>query len=331
MFEEVTTYYIRVRGRVQGPFDLEQLKKLRQRGQFSRAHEVSSDQATWQSASILDAVFAAPKRATPAKVEPAPDEPIIEAVDLEEAMPTPKTRASSTKPVWHYTVGEEQYGPVTLLELRKLVASGDVMETDLVWKEGMLDWTAVIDLEELNPSRSGSSGTAASSAGKTSQSSSAEYAGFWFRFFAYLIDTLIIVAVSFLLSLVLEVILRLGFSMSLLTMWDRPSESTEADVFNFARLLSQAVVVFVNFMLQWLYFAFMESSGHRATVGKLACGIVVTDESGVPVTFAQATGRFFSKIFITSATLGIGYLMCVWTKQEQCLHDKIASCLVVKK
>lgn len=324
MFEEGSTYYIRVRGRVQGPFDLEQLKKLRQRGQFSRAHEVSPDQATWQSASILDPVFVAPKRPAPAKVEPVVEE------FAEEPVATPKTPALSTKPVWHYTVGEEQYGPVTLLELRKLVASGEVMQTDLVWKEGMLDWTAVIDLDELNPSHSDSSSKFAPSNGIQSGSSERQYAGFWFRFFAYLIDTLITVAVSFLLSLILEVILRLGFSMSLLTLFDRPSDSTQTDVFNFARLMSEAVVLFVNFMLQWLYFAFMESSAHRATVGKLACGIVVTGESGAPVTFGQATGRYFAKI-ISNATLGIGYLMCVWTNKEQCLHDKIASCLVVKR
>lgn len=323
MFEEGTTYYIRVRGRVQGPYDLEQLKKLRQRGQFSRAHEVSSDQTTWQSASILDAVFAAPKRVAPAKIEP-----VAEGVDVEEPMPTPKTRASSTKPVWHYTVGEEQYGPVTLLELRKLVSNGEVMETDLVWKEGMLDWTAAIDLEELNPSRSDSSGTKVSADNKSGQSSGKEYAGFWFRFFAFLIDALVVGTASGAMTFVLGIILTLGFGISLSGLADRESEAAAATL---AVILSWIVLVIANFMLQWLYFAFMESSGQRATVGKLACGIVVTDESGVPVTFAQASGRFFSKVFITSATLGVGYLMCVWTKQEQCLHDKIASCLVVKR
>jgi uncharacterized protein DUF4339 len=148
MFEDGATYYIRVRGRVQGPFDLEQLKKLRQRGQFSRAHEVSPDQATWQSASILDAVFASPKRAAPAKVEPVIEE-VTEGVAVGEKVPNPPTHTSSTQPTWHYTVGEEQYGPVTLLELRKLVVSGEVMETDLVWKEGLPDWTAVADIGEL--------------------------------------------------------------------------------------------------------------------------------------------------------------------------------------
>jgi len=153
MFEEGTTYYIRVRGRVQGPFDLEQLKRLRQRGQFSRAHEVSADQTSWQSASILDAVFAAPKRAAPAKAEPV----VEEFTDVVEAVPSAPIPSSPTKPQWHYTVGEEQYGPITLLELRKLVASGEVLGTDLVWREGMPDWTAAGDVSEIkNSNNSGS-------------------------------------------------------------------------------------------------------------------------------------------------------------------------------
>lgn len=146
MFEDGETYYIRVRGRVQGPFDLDQLKKLRERGQFSRAHEVSSDQATWQSASIMELVFAAPKRAAPAKVESATDQ-FAEVAAVSEAAPRPPS--SPIKPTWHYTVGEEQYGPITLLELRKMLANGSITETDLVWKEGMPDWTAAGDVPEV--------------------------------------------------------------------------------------------------------------------------------------------------------------------------------------
>ena len=328
MFEEGSTYYIRVRGRVQGPFDLEQLKKLRQRGQFSRAHEVSPDQASWQSASILDDVFVAPKRAAPAKVEPAVEE-FVDAVDAEETVPTPKTRASSTKPVWHYTVGEEQYGPVTLLELRKLVANGELMETDLVWKEGMPDWIAVIDLDELHVSSSASTSPKAPSDSSRSQSPGQANAGFWFRFFAFLIDGLVIGTVGGALTTVLIIVLTLGFHVSLLSVTDRPSDAAEG-AFTLAILLSWAVVAFANFILHWLYYAFMESSSHRGTLGKLACGIIVTDESGAPLSFAQATGRYFAK-FVTNATFGLGYLMCIWTQREQCLHDKMAGCLVLKK
>ena len=146
MFEDGATYYIRVRGRVQGPFDFDQLKKLRDRGQFSRAHEVSPDQSSWQSASIMGAVFASPKRAAPAKVEASVEE-VAEGTSSREEVPIPPSSPQKAK--WHYTVGEEQYGPVTLLELRRLLAGGEVTETDLVWKEGMPDWTAAGDVTEI--------------------------------------------------------------------------------------------------------------------------------------------------------------------------------------
>lgn len=46
-------YYVRVRGRVQGPFELSRLKVLRSRGQFSRVFEVSEDGHSWVSSESL--------------------------------------------------------------------------------------------------------------------------------------------------------------------------------------------------------------------------------------------------------------------------------------
>ena len=84
------------------------------------------------------------------------------------------------------------------------------------------------------------------------------------------------------------------------------------------------------FVAAWLYSALMESSPLQATVGKLAVGIKVTDLAGDRIGFGQATGRFFAHI-ITGFTLGIGYLMNVFTARRQTLHDMIAGTLVVKK
>ena len=81
---------------------------------------------------------------------------------------------------------------------------------------------------------------------------------------------------------------------------------------------------------QWLYFSLMESSRLQATVGKLAVGIVVTDENGMRIGFGRATGRYFAK-FISAIILGIGYLMAGWTQRKQALHDMIAGTLVVRK
>lgn len=50
--------YIRVRGRIAGPFDEATLKSLARRGQFSKIHEVSQDAVSWVCASVYPQLFA---------------------------------------------------------------------------------------------------------------------------------------------------------------------------------------------------------------------------------------------------------------------------------
>jgi len=84
------------------------------------------------------------------------------------------------------------------------------------------------------------------------------------------------------------------------------------------------------FVLNWLYYALFESSPMQATLGKMACGILVTDLQGGRVGFWQASVRFFGML-VSNITFFIGYLMCAWTEKKQCLHDMMAGCLVLKK
>jgi uncharacterized RDD family membrane protein YckC len=79
----------------------------------------------------------------------------------------------------------------------------------------------------------------------------------------------------------------------------------------------------------WLYSALMESSSWQATLGKRALGLRVTDEHGERMSFAHATGRYFSKL-LSAMTLGIGYLMVAFTDRKRGLHDMIANTLVVQ-
>jgi uncharacterized RDD family membrane protein YckC len=84
------------------------------------------------------------------------------------------------------------------------------------------------------------------------------------------------------------------------------------------------------YFITWLYYALMESSPRQATLGKMACGFVVTDLQGHRISFGQASGRYFGMI-VSGLTLGIGVLMCAWTERKQCLHDVMAGCLMFKK
>ncbi len=51
-------YYIRVRGRRQGPLTVEQLHSLARRGRFGRHYEVSTDGKSWKSAADFPELFA---------------------------------------------------------------------------------------------------------------------------------------------------------------------------------------------------------------------------------------------------------------------------------
>jgi hypothetical protein len=50
-------YYVRIRGRVNGPFDLAGLQRLAARGVVSRVHEISADKINWTSACEYEDLF----------------------------------------------------------------------------------------------------------------------------------------------------------------------------------------------------------------------------------------------------------------------------------
>ncbi|MBP2070853.1 RDD family protein [Thermoanaerobacterium butyriciformans] len=119
-----------------------------------------------------------------------------------------------------------------------------------------------------------------------------EYAGFWRRFVAYIID-----------GLILGIIEAIFISAKM-----------------------PYAVLFVG----WLYYALMESSSTQATLGKMALGLYVTDLNGDKIGFGRATGRYFGKI-ISGLILFVGFMMAGWTARKQALHDIMAETLVLKR
>lgn len=92
----------------------------------------------------------------------------------------------------------------------------------------------------------------------------------------------------------------------------------------FMVLFSALVAMFVT----WLYFALGDSGESMGTLGKTILGICVADrKTGGRISFAQASKRYFAKIFST-LILFLGYLP-IYGK-NQTLHDKIAGTVVVK-
>ena len=84
----------------------------------------------------------------------------------------------------------------------------------------------------------------------------------------------------------------------------------------------------ISGLLYYLYFALWESSKYRATPGKMALGVKVCDADGAQLNFWQALGRNICKM-LSAGILFIGFLMPLWTKKRQTLHDIITSCIVL--
>ncbi|WP_299499328.1 RDD family protein [Mucilaginibacter sp.] len=82
-------------------------------------------------------------------------------------------------------------------------------------------------------------------------------------------------------------------------------------------------------VVKFIYQVVMESLVKQATYGKQLAGLKVCDMQGNRLTPAHAIGRNAAKIF-SVLTLFMGYLYCYFNKQQQCLHDVIASTLVIK-
>jgi uncharacterized RDD family membrane protein YckC len=159
-----------------------------------------------------------------------------------------------------------------------------------------------------------------------------EYAGFWWRLLALLIDGVLLWVIQFVISFGLG---AAGFRVE--ATQEEMQEMTERfmadrDIFAFYGEIfsAQVPLMIITIIIRWLYFALMESSAKQGTLGKMALGITVTDMNGQRLTFLRATGRYFAKA-ISAIIIYIGYIMAGFTERKQGLHDMIAGTLVFKK
>ena len=154
------------------------------------------------------------------------------------------------------------------------------------------------------------------------------YAGFWLRFVAYVIDYIIIYTVQIFLVVPILAVVGINFASGM----SNADNMSEAEMFGMIAGMVGAMgaTIVLTFALIVLYYTIMETSKFQATVGKLAVGLKVTDSNGEKLDFTKALVRNLCKI-ISSMILFIGYIMAGFTEKKQGLHDIIAGTLVVKK
>lgn len=133
------------------------------------------------------------------------------------------------------------------------------------------------------------------------------FAGFWVRVLAYIIDAIPLIII--------------GVVLALLSGDPLIDTDPDAPIYGFTD--------FVGLIIGIVYFVGFESSAYQATPGKMALGLIVTDIDGRRITPMRAVGRYFAKI-LSGLILMIGFIMVAFTERNQGLHDFLASTLVVK-
>ena len=128
------------------------------------------------------------------------------------------------------------------------------------------------------------------------------YGGFWVRVIAYLVDSVIVVTLLFL------VVGGLAFA-------------GDAGAF----LITLAV-----YLVPLLYFVLMQSSARQATLGKQLLGLKVATVDGERISLLRSLGREVAKI-ASAIPLCIGFLLAAFTSRKQALHDMVVSTTVTRE
>jgi uncharacterized RDD family membrane protein YckC len=127
-------------------------------------------------------------------------------------------------------------------------------------------------------------------------------AGFWARFGALVIDSIVIVIIP-------VIVLAIGGAT------------------NSGALLALGYILAVVGGIA--YYVYLEGGPSGQTLGKSAMGIRVIDfNTGGPIGYGRAFLRWIGRI-VSSFLCYLGYFWMLWDKEKQCWHDKMANDVVV--
>jgi uncharacterized RDD family membrane protein YckC len=209
-------------------------------------------------------------------------------------------------PNFWVTHNGQRRGPYQEADILEAVELGTMRATDLLWADGMREGVPIADVlvhMGARGPRTRPPGTKVVDDLAELVLGNAEYAGFWVRLAAFLLDALILAIVV--------LVIGIGFLAT------RSSVGME-------------VVLALGLAASWFYFSFMESGPSGGTLGKRAFGLQVLSDRMARISFLRATVRWAARA-ISAAVLAIGYLMQPFTARKQALHDLVARTVVLSR
>ncbi len=162
-------WYVRMQGRVLGPFNPSQLASLRDRGRLTLEHEISQDRRSWIKAAEMQSIFA---RGAETQPHPHPHPAPTRAVELEWPVVSPAEKPApaqtwpaapaETTRVWFVARGDSHQGPMSHADVERMINAGELGPSSLVWKQGMANWQPAAQVPDF---RFGATAAAAGSSG----------------------------------------------------------------------------------------------------------------------------------------------------------------------
>jgi uncharacterized RDD family membrane protein YckC len=234
---------------------------------------------------------------------------------------------------WYYSENGERRGPVSEGDLLELSNGGKLPADTLVWRDGWTDWKP---FSQAGLTSAGAGSIACVECGKvfpTSEmieyegswvcgtckpiffqkvkegvltSGALAYAGFWIRFLAWFID-----------SIILQIVfIPLRFF----------APTNPEDPAMVMRYIFLAVGI--QFLITASYRIFFVGKW-GATIGKMALRLKVVRADGRQVSYGRACGRYFAEM-LSGMILLIGYIMAAFDEQKRSLHDRICDTRVIR-
>lgn len=136
-----------------------------------------------------------------------------------------------------------------------------------------------------------------------------EYAGFWIRTGATIIDTILLMLITF--PILLSIYGWAYFDGSQTGIFAGPMD-----------FLLSWVLPAIATVLFWLK--------KLATPGKMAASLKVVDaKTGLTLSVGQSIGRYLA-YFISLLPLGLGFIWIAFDSRKQSWHDKLANTVVIR-
>ena len=200
----------------------------------------------------------------------------------------------------------ERIGPYSLEEINRQLAAGTLIPQDLGWSESSPGWKPLLSFVGVIVPGGASSTAVPTSLATPVTFGLPEYAGFWIRGWALMIDAVIV-----------------GTFALLISMWLKFASDESVGPVALAPILQTLLV--------WIYMPALWFSPMQATAGQRICRLRVVDAmDGGRITFMRGLLRVLG-MTLSGLILGIGFLMAAFTERKRALHDIIAGTCVVKR